>query len=620
MGSGLSALRDRVEEALAAVDRATPAQWLDVVDDFAAAACDQPDGTDSHDDALLIDRCAIALFIGGRIEPAYRCASFNFTRVQSSPQAPAELLAPLGRTLGMMATEIGDGIQSLEVLSATLKLAHEAGLAEHQVRVWNTLGILFICHGDLPEAQRCFEEAGRLFDREGVTPGDQVAVCTNLIYVHCCLGQPEQAMQYAAACLTKVADRSALPGIWGVMRSVAFWLAYLQLALRLGWRAEAQRALTQARQVAVQGRGVPDVDGRLLQCEALEQIFHGCAETGVQLLRRALETHSASVRLREQAFQIGTWALETIHRLDLAADLLEVAAREKQCDRQRSFALRLAGVAHWRQFAADVDRSVHVILTDQTSSQRKLQEVHRQHIEHEYLERLSITAELRDDNTGGHAQRVGEMAARLARELGMPRGFCEDLRHAARLHDIGKVGIPDAILLKPGRLTEQEREIMNRHCEIGAQLLSNSKLDVVRMAMRVALHHHEHWSGGGYPFGLGGEGIPLEARITAVVDVFDALTHERPYKKAWTVEASIDEIVRLVGQQFDPVVAHAFVDMVVHRPHTILCDGLQQIPLPASHDPEPGAWLSGSRRLLRQVAMPARVVSPAIQGHQLRAG
>jgi putative two-component system response regulator len=135
---------------------------------------------------------------------------------------------------------------------------------------------------------------------------------------------------------------------------------------------------------------------------------------------------------------------------------------------------------------------------------------------------------------------------------------------AARLHDIGKIGIPDELLRKPGKLTEGEYEIMKRHAVLGARLLSRSKTPQIRLAEKVALSHHERWDGGGYPQGLSREGIPLAGRITAVVDVFDALTHERPYKHAWSVEDSLTEIWRLSGSWFDPKIVMAF-DTVLHR-------------------------------------------------------
>jgi putative two-component system response regulator len=176
----------------------------------------------------------------------------------------------------------------------------------------------------------------------------------------------------------------------------------------------------------------------------------------------------------------------------------------------------------------------------------------------EVLERLSLAAEFRDDNTGQHTERVGRTSALLASALGLPDGQVEVLRQAARLHDVGKIGIPDAVLLKPGRLEPAEFDAMKRHTTIGGGILSNGQSALLRVAEQVALSHHERWDGSGYPLGLGGEAIPLVGRIVAVADVFDALTHARPYKQPWPVAEAADEIDRLSGRQFDPAVVRAF--------------------------------------------------------------
>jgi putative two-component system response regulator len=176
----------------------------------------------------------------------------------------------------------------------------------------------------------------------------------------------------------------------------------------------------------------------------------------------------------------------------------------------------------------------------------------------EILERLALAAEYRDDNTQEHAWRIGRTCALLSHGLGLPHREIELIRRAAPLHDIGKIGIPDAILLKPGKLTDAEFEQMKTHTSIGAEILSGSRSSLLGMAERIALTHHERCDGGGYPASLCGEQIPLPARIVAVADVFDALTHERPYKQAWPVQEAVAEIFHQAGRQFDPDVVEVF--------------------------------------------------------------
>jgi PAS domain S-box-containing protein len=177
---------------------------------------------------------------------------------------------------------------------------------------------------------------------------------------------------------------------------------------------------------------------------------------------------------------------------------------------------------------------------------------------HETLRCLALAAEYRDDQTYEHTQRVGRTSALLAEQLGLDRKLVMLLRHAAPLHDVGKLGMPDAILLKPTALTPEEFDLVREHTHAGARILSGSSSDLLNLAEEVALTHHEWWNGEGYPYGLAGEEIPLIGRIVAVADVFDALTHERPYKKAWNVPDSVREMNRLSGLQFDPHVIDAF--------------------------------------------------------------
>jgi len=180
----------------------------------------------------------------------------------------------------------------------------------------------------------------------------------------------------------------------------------------------------------------------------------------------------------------------------------------------------------------------------------------------EVLDRLVRAAEYRDDDTAAHTRRVGETSGLLAEAAGLAAGECETIRLAAPLHDIGKIGIPDATLLKPGPLDESEFARVRAHTVIGGRILWGSHAAVLKAAQEIALFHHERWDGAGYPAGFAGEDIPLSARIVAVTDVFDALTHERPYKKRWPVERSLAEIERLAGNHLDPALAAAFASLV----------------------------------------------------------
>lgn len=174
------------------------------------------------------------------------------------------------------------------------------------------------------------------------------------------------------------------------------------------------------------------------------------------------------------------------------------------------------------------------------------------------LERLAIAAEFRDDDTGRHTERVGEAAATLAGALGLAEEDVFLIRRSAPLHDLGKIGVPDGILRKSGPLTDEEWEVMRGHTTIGARILSGGRSRVGRLAEEIALYHHEQWSGEGYPKGLSGEAIPLAGRLVMVADVFDALTSDRVYRKAWPVERVFSYIRQYAGQRFDPRIAALF--------------------------------------------------------------
>lgn len=179
----------------------------------------------------------------------------------------------------------------------------------------------------------------------------------------------------------------------------------------------------------------------------------------------------------------------------------------------------------------------------------------------ELLERLARTAEYRDDNTGDHIQRVGRLAESIAQELGLPHEQALLIGRAALLHDIGKIGLSDQILMKPGKLTPEEFEKVKEHTRIGAAILAGSRCSLIQTAETIARYHHERWDGSGYE-GLRGEDIPLEARIVAVADVYDALRTKRSYKDAWSDDAALGEIEAQSGRQFDPVVVSAFLGLM----------------------------------------------------------
>lgn len=224
-------------------------------------------------------------------------------------------------------------------------------------------------------------------------------------------------------------------------------------------------------------------------------------------------------------------------------ELLEVQARL-----QTHLALKRA-----RQKLLDQNQILDEKVKERTQEVREVQL--------EIIQRLAVAAEYRDDNTGNHIRRMSNYAFLLAKAYGLAENECLELKHASPMHDVGKIGIPDQILNKPGKLEPAEWELIKTHTTIGAKILSGSKYRLIQLAEEIALTHHEHWDGSGYPQGLKGEEIPLSGRLISICDVYDAVTSVRPYKKAWPEEMALAEIKNSSGSQFQPELVQLFLDI-----------------------------------------------------------
>jgi HD-GYP domain-containing protein (c-di-GMP phosphodiesterase class II) len=247
---------------------------------------------------------------------------------------------------------------------------------------------------------------------------------------------------------------------------------------------------------------------------------------------------------------------ELLDPLELRSGPPLVAATALEPQEEIAAAVRLRGLldrAGLERRARDLESA----LATQTVARRRDLDA----IRIEMLRRLALAAEYRDDNTPEHTQRVAALAARLGQGLGLSEVAVTHIRHAAPLHDVGKIAIPDSILLKPGRLTDAEFEVVKTHAEAGARVLAEAGSELLEVAENIARSHHERWDGTGYPDGLSGGDIPLVGRLVHVADVFDILVNERPYKEAFSVEDAAAEIQSGAGTQFDPEVVEAFADL-----------------------------------------------------------
>jgi putative two-component system response regulator len=248
---------------------------------------------------------------------------------------------------------------------------------------------------------------------------------------------------------------------------------------------------------------------------------------------------SADVTAKARRDALGAGATDFLTK---PFDTTEVGLRVLNCLETRRIHLRLDGQR----------RELDGIIRERT---RALEISHFESL-------LRLHDEFRDE-TSEHTARVGTMAGRLGRSAGMSDDLADLMEKAAPLHDLGKVGVPDAILLKPGKLSAEEFDLVRTHTTIGAEIIGDTTSEVLSLARVIAETHHERWNGEGYPAGLHGDEIPLAGRVVAVCDVFDALTHERPYKQAWTVDEAVAELVSERGRFFDPDLVDLFLTQVL---------------------------------------------------------
>jgi putative nucleotidyltransferase with HDIG domain len=382
------------------------------------------------------------------------------------------------------------------------------------------------------------------------------------------------------------------PSAWVVVLACLLALATVGVVTTLQHRADQSRAA----QVALERAGrefdalqsIPydvayaDDAAETAAVHARMVAARGQIETRLRRLRRDAPT--AAIRRLAAPYRANVATLEQIYAVELLdgteaeSDALSLVAgrRQEAVAREIDAACALYGARARRSLALAMGGSALAIAAlvalftvfylrsrrAHAAAQALADENARllvQDSQLQVVQRLALAAEYRDDDTGQHTSRVAELSARIGAALGMPERELALLREAAPLHDVGKIAIPDRILLKPGRLTADEFEQMKTHTTRGAEMLARPGFPLLETAARIALTHHERWDGTGYPAGLTGTDIPLVGRIVAVADVFDALTNERPYKQAWPLADAVEEIRAQRHRQFDAAVVDAFL-------------------------------------------------------------
>ena len=461
--------------------------------------------------------------------------------------------------LGAVYADSGNIAQAIECYDEALGIAQELRDTEGECAVWVNLGVALLYAAQYRDAIACMEHvisisgANPEFKKFRAVAFSNIALCS----LH--LEDYGRGLKAAEISVSEAGEpHTAAELVSRVLRENYF--TRLLLEVNSVDRAGERSALAR-RYAALSKSARADIAASI--AEGLFEVHAGRIDVGISRLTSTLEKARLLRSMLRDTLTALVKAYEIIGQPQRALVYLRELMEALRQGQQEN-ALKHVNL-HLKQLSEAVGAETQIanrLLRQEAALQGKVaeQELFKSRIE--MLERLAVTAELRDDSTGEHSYRVGKLASLLAHEFGCDEDTCFMVELAARLHDIGKIGVPDAILLKPDRLNPAEQQIMRTHTTVGAELLSKSNIPHMQMAEEIARHHHEWWDGTGYPAGISGSSIPLASRITALADVFDALTHKRPYKVAWPINAALDEIARLKARQFDPQLTDLFLVLI----------------------------------------------------------
>ena len=517
-----------------------------------------------------------------------------------SKEAKSPLEAEALNLLAGVTAEQGEYGTALSHLENALSIACRHELRERQANILDYIGQIYFFLGNYPSALESLKQAYDVLQTVAPDSRSAIANLVNLGNLYQVMSEQEQALTFLqrarevsrasndltmeAAALNNLANVHSDSGAWEVAQDL--FKEALRLSRRINNRAyeidnldglgQVQVALGRFEQAVETHTAVLDVareiGDRGGEVDALLNLGRGYLElenpeAALKVLSEGLTLAEASERSRSvyEAHELLSQAYEA------HGELTRALFHQREFHRAEKAIFNRENEERTRQLAVqfEVERTRHEaeayrLRTEVAQQARREAEaavaertLELEESQLEVVTRLAVAAEYRDDVTGEHTRRVGRNAAAIAYALGWPEDEVQLLYTAARLHDVGKIGISDTVLLKPDKLTDEEFERMRNHTVIGARILSNGRSRLLQMAEEIALAHHERYDGRGYPHGLAGKRIPETARIVAVADVLDALTHARPYKEAWSVEETLAEIARSRGRHFDPQVVAA---------------------------------------------------------------
>jgi putative two-component system response regulator len=470
---------------------------------------------------------------------------------------------------GILHGDLGNVANAAMCYSKAITISREIGDFAGECAALLNLGGALNYGGLFREAIPCFHKAIEFAQmpelaeapvREpGLPPRElQLHALTNLAQSHLYLGELERGLAVITRCLSMCVEPFDVHT--ATSRGIRE-LTYVRLALRL-------RKLDDARKHTELCEFYGNSCGRRARFHAvlargLYEVYGGHTGAGVAILEAALDSYGDVPSLRMDALEALVEAHDQAGQPDRALECLQTLLGHIREVRKASLETLLS-LPHPDPAGSFSNASddLHAFTSKEFELRARVAEHEVVNGRIEMLERLAVTADLKDDSSGEHGYRVGKLAALVAEGLGWNREACHAIDLTARLHDIGKIGMPDRILLSSKELRQAELHFISTHTVIGAELLAKGNCPELKMAEEIARHHHEWWNGSGYPSKLAGKGIPIHARIVALADVFDALTHGRPYAEPWSIDRAIEEIRGRRGTQFDPDLADRFLTLV----------------------------------------------------------
>jgi putative two-component system response regulator len=462
------------------------------------------------------------------------------------------------KCLGTLLTDTRDIPTAIECNAEAIEIARHLGDVMQESALWQNTGVAHYYSAHYSDAVACYQKAIELAADKADLQQIRRSALSNIAVASLHLGDVGRGLNAVRQAVQESAPAQTAADM---LSRVHLENHYTRLLLELGLVEQARERAQFAKEIAARSRSTR-AEVLAAIAEGLTDVHAGNADIGLTRLKRALERSRSNMPgMLHDVLAALIKGYEVAGQPDAALVYLREVKRLHQDGREAQVLMHHS--QYLRRIDASLDVDAHETLElRQTTLRAQLSDRDLMRSRISMLEQQSVAAELHDDTTGEHCYRVGRMSSLLAREYGVDDHTCFLIDLAARMHDIGKLAVPDAILLKPGKLTPEERTIMETHTTAGAELLAKSNVPQMYVAEEIARHHHERFDGNGYPARLKGSMIPLAARITALADVFDALTHVRPYKHAWTVDEALTEISSLRGRHFDPELTDLFLALV----------------------------------------------------------